>query len=162
MSFFDKLLNKNPTADWQADKNLVLMLDVEQESLCGITIGDAVNRLTKLGPAEDAATARNGWYRYPSYGFSITCERERVVEVELSFGEDSCFGGHVAIRGAELPLEGDITEEIIVAAAGAPDERIVQDGDESSVTLRYKRTKADWQFELEDGKLESIWGGKRD
>lgn len=164
MGFLDNLLNKNPTKDWQPQKDLVLMLDIDQESFCGITIGDPSKRLTKLGPAEDARAARNGWYRYPSSAFDITTEQDRVVEFQLRFEPDEMYGGHVRINGNELPLEGDITEAIILKAAGPPDERIVDDDpDGQEITLRYRRPRADWQFELNaEGKLCSIWGGKRD
>ena len=160
MGLFDKLLNRNPTADWVAARDLVLILDIDQESFCGIAIGDAVARLQKLGPAEVAAAARHGRYRYPSLGFEITTELGRVVEIELVFDPVECYGGHVKINGNELPLEGDITEAVIVAAAGPPDERTVSAG--GDVTLQYRRTRADWRFELSLGTLDRIWGGRRD
>jgi hypothetical protein len=160
MGFLDALLNRNPTADWTPQRDLVLLLDVDQESLCGITIGDAISRVSKLGPAEDARSARHGRYRYPSLGFEITAEQGRVVEVELVFDPVECYGGHVTINGNELPLEGDITEQAIVAAAGPPEERKVDAG--GDVTLQYRRRRADWRFELSGGTLDRIWGGLRD
>lgn len=165
MGFLDQLLNRNPTRDWKAQPDLVLMLDIDQETFCGIAIGADPRALERLGPAEDAAAARKGWYRYPSSGFDIVTEQGRVVEIQLSFDPAECYGGHVRINGAELPLEGDITEATIVRAAGAPSERIVDDdvAGMEEVILRYTRHKADWQFELnEQGKLTSIWGGRRD
>jgi hypothetical protein len=165
MGFLDDLFNRNPTKDWRAEQHLELLLDMDSETFCGIGIGDDARRLSKLGPAEDAAAARNGWYRYPAHGFDITTEQGRVVEFQLRFDPDETYGGHVRINGNELPLEGDITEAVILKAAGTPTERIVDDdpdGDQE-ITLRYTRTRADWQFELnEEGKLSSIWGGKRD
>jgi len=165
MGFFDDLFNRNPTRDWQAEKNLVLVLDIDQEAFCGIAIGDDARRLSKLGPAEDAASARNGWYRYPSRGFDVTAEQGRVVEFQFRFDPDETYRGRVRINGNELPLTGDITEGVILQAAGKPTERIVDDDPEGAqeITLRYGKARADWQFELnEEGRLSSIWGGKRD
>lgn len=165
MGFFDDLFNRNPTRDWQPEKNLVLVLDIDQESFCGIQIGDDARRLSKLGPAEDAASARNGWYRYPSLGFDVSTEHGRVVEFQLRFEPEETYGGHVRINGSELPLEGAITEAIIVKAAGQPSERIVDDDPDGGqeITLRYAKPRADWQFELnEEGQLSAIWGGRRD
>jgi len=105
---------------------------------------------------------RTGRFRQgnPSLGFEITTEQGRVVEIELVFDPVECYGGHVKINGNELPLEGDITEAVIVAAAGPPDDRTVSAG--GDVTLQYRRTRADWRFELSLGTLDRIWGGRRD
>ena len=160
MGFLDNLLNRNPTADWRPQRDLALILDIDQESFCDIAIGDAASRIQKLGPAARAASARNGVYHYPSLGVVLTTEQGRVVEIELAFDPIEPYRGQVRINGAELPLAGDVTEEAIVAAAGPPDERTTSDGDE--VTLKYRRTRANWWFELSLGSLDRIWGGKHD
>lgn len=72
MGLLDNLLNRNPTADWRAQPGLALVLDLDEESFCGIRLGEKAERLEKLGPAEDAAKARIRRYRYTSKGFVAT------------------------------------------------------------------------------------------
>ncbi len=60
------------TSAWKADAGLALVFDFRQNALCGIKIGDPVEGLSKLGPAEDARAARReGRYCYYTKGLEI-------------------------------------------------------------------------------------------
>jgi hypothetical protein len=164
VTFFDNLFNRNPTRDWQPQRGLKLVLDLEQETLCGIGFGEVANRLAKLGPAEDARAARAGHYRYPSRGFSITTELGRVVEFELTYYPDACYTGEVTLAGRALPLSQSTTQADLMAALGPPAERLT-DGEppDQTVLLRYEKARGTWEFSVDEtGRLEYVWGGKRD
>jgi hypothetical protein len=164
MGLLDNLLNRNPTRDWQPQRGLELVLDLDQETFCGIGFGDPVARLTKLGPAEDARAARVGVYRYPSRGFGIIAEQGRVVEFEVSFFAEERYGGAVRISGRAANFGETTTEADVVAALGGPTERKTYgEPSEQTVTLQYRRTRGIWEFELDEaGRLEAVLGSKRD
>lgn len=164
MGFLDDLLNRNPTRDWQPQRGLRLVLDLDQETFCGIGFGDPVSRLTKFGPAEDARVARAGSFRYPSRGFGIVTERGRVVEFELTFLPEQRYAGEVTVGGRTPEFSNATTEADLITALGPATERETHGAPpDETLTLRYQRTRGTWDFELdEEGHLETLWGGKRD
>ena len=105
MSLLDSLLNRNPTQDWRGQSGLTLVLDLDEESFCGIRLGEKAERLQKLGPAEDAAKARIGTYRYTSHGYYCEEEQGRFAEVVLWYGaalEGQSFSGAVRRNGVAV------------------------------------------------------------
>lgn len=164
MSFLDNLLNRNPTADWQGQRGLQLVLDMDSETFCGVGIDDPVSRLEKFGPAEDAKAARYGAYEYPSRAFHIATEEGRVVEFTIHFYDHERYTGRVRLRGQDLPPGGAVKADDIIMLLGPPQQRNAEEeDDESLVQLIYPRPKSNWHFEFDGaGVLESIWVGKND
>lgn len=166
MGILDRLLGRNPTTDWRPQRGLQLLLDLDNETFCGVGLGERADRLEKLGPAEDARAARNGVYDYTSRGFCITTEAGRVVEFELTYAAgEPTFAGTVRRHGQPLLLSPETAEQDVIAALGAAPAKRDQrgNGEDRTVTLHYRGPRADWMIELgAEGRLESLWIGKRD
>lgn len=163
MGLLDNLLNRNPTAEWQAQRGLQLVLDMENETFCGVGIDDPVARLEKFGPAENAKAARYGDYEYPSRAFSVTTEQDRVVEFTIRYYDHEMYRGKVRLlRGQELTAP--VKEAELVAMIGPPPTRNAEEEQGFELAqLIYPRTRSSWHFEFDgDGVLESIWVGKND
>ena len=163
MSFLDNLLNRNPTREWRAQPGLALLLDLDDESFCGIRLGERADRLQKLGPAEDAATARRGSYRYLSRGFDCLEEQGRFAEVEANFSkpEGPPFAGVVRRNGTTATFTPQTTELELVAHLGKPDERGGDAEGSSSATLTWHLHRTDCVAEFIDARLEALWLGTK-
>lgn len=166
MSFLDNLFDRNPTREWRAQPGLELVLDLDDESFCGIRLGERADRLEKLGPAEDAAAARRGDYRYRSRGFVCREEQGRFVELEANsgVGEGQPFAGLVRRNGASATLTPQMTESDLVAHLGKPDERKASEAEEgvsSRATLTWHLNRTDCMAEFIDEQLDQLWLGTR-
>ncbi|MDP3773212.1 MAG: hypothetical protein Q8Q85_03000 [Gemmatimonadales bacterium] len=166
MSFLDNLLNRNPTREWRAQPGLQLVLDLDDESFCGIRLGERADRLNKLGPAEDAAAARRGSYWYGSRGFLCREEQGRFVELEAVYsgGEGQPFAGLVRRNGATATLAPQTTEPDLVAHLGKPDERKASEAEEgisSGASLTWHLNRTDCVAEFVDQQLDQLWLGTK-
>jgi hypothetical protein len=166
VSFLDNLLNRNPTREWRSQPGLELLLDLDDESFCGIRLGERADRLQKLGPAEDAAAARRGSYWYLSRGFLCREEQGRFVELEVvySVGEGQPFAGLVRRNGATATLAPHTTEADLVAHLGQPDERKASEakqGFPSEAGLTWHLNRTDCVAEFIDQQLDQIWLGTK-
>jgi len=166
VSFLDNLLDRNPTREWRAQPGLQLVLDLDDESFCGIRLGERADRLQKLGPADDAAAARRGSYWYGSGGFLCREEKGRFVELEVvySVGEGPPFAGLVRRNGATATLAPQTTEQELLAHLGQPDERHASEAKEgfpSEIALTWHLHRTDCVAEFIDEKLDQIWVGTK-
>jgi hypothetical protein len=167
MSLLDNLLNRNPTKDWLAQPGLALLLDLDEESFCGIRLGEKADRLQKLGPAEDAAKARLFSYRYTTRGFYCEEEQGRFVEVVLWFAaslEGQAFVGPVRRNGATLVFNPATTEAELVAHLGKPDERESTDAEaemSGGASLTWHLNRTDCVAEFIDDHLDELWLGTK-
>ena len=167
MRLLDDLLNRNPTRDWRAQPGLAPLLDLDEESFCGIRLGEKADRLQKLGPAEDAATARHGSYRYTSRGFYCDEEQGRFVEVVLWYAaslESQAFTGPVRRNGAAAAFTPVTTEAELVAHLGPPAERKsseAEDGVSGGASLTWHLNRTDCVAEFIDDHLDELWLGTR-
>jgi hypothetical protein len=166
VSFLDNLLDRNPTREWRAQRGLELVLDLDDESFSGIRLGERADRLQKLGPAEDAAAARRGEYRYRSRGFVCREEQGRFVELEALYGvgEGQPFAGLVRRNGATATLAPQTTEPELVAHLGKPDERDASEAEEgipSRATLTWHLNRTDCVAEFIDEQLDQLWLGTK-
>jgi len=147
-------------AAWKREPGLVLTFDFGRNALCGVRIGDPVDWLSKLGPAEDARAARrDGRYCYYSKGLEVGAREGRVTSYLLVWGgsEDPRyrpFAGACGYRGKSLPLSGDTREPEIVGYFGHPYWR---DEDEEEILLFYEFEDLEWQVELTpQGSLKAV------
>ena len=167
MGLLDNLLNRNPTRDWREQRGLQLVLDLDQESFCGIRLGDPAVRLEKVGPCEDAASARSGMYNYPGRGFQLNVERECFVEVEAAFGEGEgarAFAGGLVRHGRTAVFTASSTEADLVALLGEPASRKEEPADEdcpAHVTLLWNLERTDFSADFEDARLSQLWLGTK-
>jgi len=167
VSFLDTLLNRNPTKLWRARHGLALVLDLDNETFCGVRLGDRADRLEQFGPAEDAKRAREGVLRYDARGFEIWTEENRFTDVMLQYGIalHTPFAGTVRRRGAEASFTPETTEAELVRFLGAPDEREVTEAtDEMSggVDLAWSLANTDLEADFIDDRLDEIWLTRRD
>ena len=168
MGLLDNLLNRNPTADWHAQAGLALLLDLDEESFCGIRLGEKADRLQKLGPAEDAKKARvQKTYAYVSRGFDCHEEQGRFVEVTLWYGaslEGQAFAGPVGRNGTAVVLTPATTEAELVAHLGKPDARESSEADEGmsgGASLTWHLNRTDCMVEFISDRLDEIWLGTK-
>jgi hypothetical protein len=166
VSFLDNLLDRNPTREWRAQPGLELVLDLDDESFCGIRLGERADRLQKLGRAEDAGAARRHEYRYWSRGFLCREEQGRFVEAEVTYtvGVGQPFAGPVRRNGATAVFTPDTTEPELVAHLGKPDEREASEAEEgisSGATLTWHLNRTDCVAEFISDRLDQVWLGTR-
>jgi len=167
MGLLDNLLNRNPTKDWRAQPGLALVLDLDEESFCGIRLGEKAERLQKLGPAEDAAKARVQSYRYTSRGFYCEEEQGRFVEVVLWYGaalEGQAFAGPVRRTGANVVFGAGTTEAEVVAHLGPPAKRESSDAEEGmsgGASLTWQLNRTDCVAEFISDRLDELWLGTK-
>jgi hypothetical protein len=167
MGFLDNLLGRNPTRHWRAAANLDLTLDLDEESFCGVRLGERADRLQRLGPAADAGAARIGEYRYPDRGFTCREEQGRFVEVELAYlieAPEPNFPGAIRRRGRAATFTDETTEQQLIEHMGRPDERRDQEPEPDlppQGTLTWHLSRTDCVAELLDGRLGSLWLGTK-
>ena len=167
MSLLDNLLNRNPTKDWLAQPGLALLLDLDEESFCGIRLGEKADRLQKLGPAEDAAKARLRSYRYTARGFYCEEEQGRFVEVVLWYGaslDGQAFSGPVRRNGAGVVFSPVTTEAELVAHLGPPAEHessAAEEGVSGGASLTWHLNRTDCVAEFIDDHLDELWLGTK-
>lgn len=162
MSFLDDLLDRNPTKDWRAQPNLALVLDLDEESFCGIRLGDKAARLQVFGPAEDAKNARVGIYRYWARGFALSKEQGRFVDVTCLYQlpDDRSFTGPVRRNGRSATFGNASAEADVIALVGAPDERASDEPTEDmsgGAQLTWHLNRTDLVAEFVGGKLDELW-----
>jgi hypothetical protein len=167
MGLLDNILNRNPTRDWRAARGLELILDLDEESFCGIRLGERADRLQRLGPAADAGAARIGEYRYPDRGFTCREEQGRFVEVELAYLMDAPephFKGAIRRRGHTTSFSDETAEHQLVEHLGPPDERKEDEPDPDlppGATLTWHLSRTDCVAEILDRRLGRLWVGTR-
>lgn len=165
VSLLDRLLNRNPTRDWRPEPGLVLLLNLDEESFCGVRLGEPAARLRKLGPTPNAGSARIGMYEYAERGFLVTAEQDRFVEVNVSFaGNLGAFTGTIRRHGRDGTLDGSAGEENVVALLGPADERKETAAEEylpATIMLSWHLHRTDCQANFEDRRLTDIWLGSK-
>ena len=167
MGLLDNLLNRNPTRDWQPQRGLELVVDLDRESFCGVRLGEKVERLHKFGPTADAASARIGMFNYPTRGFQVSEEQGKFVEVETTFGEGDgarAFAGKVVRRGRSKVFTGENGEADLVQLLGPPSERkerLAEEDSPAGVTMLWRLVNTDFTADFEDGRLSVLWLGTK-
>jgi hypothetical protein len=167
MGLLDNLLNRNPTRDWRGQHGLALVLDLDQESFCGIRLGEPAERLEKFGPSADAQSARIGVFNYPDRGFEVSAEQGKFVEIEMAFGEGEGahpYAGSVVRNGRSVTLTANTAEADLVALLGPAANRTEEAGDEdfpASVVLLWNLVRTDVEATLENGALAVFWVGTK-
>ncbi len=161
MGLLDRLFARpDSTADWKPEPGLRLEVDLGRHALCGVRVGDPVEWLSRLGPAEDALAARrDGRYSYYTRGLEVGARGGRVTSYLLVWGgyadpKYQPFAGACTSRGKSLPLSADTREPEIARYFGEPYWR---DEDEDEILLFYEFGEVEWQVELTlQGSLKAV------
>jgi hypothetical protein len=133
MGLFDYFSRTDITRGWVADDDLRLEFNFDDCSLNDVELGDRIDRLNALGPAEDPAAARRGWLRYFSLGLEIESSNEQIdafVLVWNAYGDPRVvpFAGQCIQYGRALPLHEETTFVDFLRHFGEPDERDEEHG----------------------------------
>ncbi len=129
----------DPTAGWVRDPDLRLVLDFGSGSLCGIALGEALERLSFLGPTDRDAEPEED-LEYLSLGLSVGFTGGKIDfyglwwQDHLGAGYRRSAGG-VLLGGRAVSLGAFTPEHEIVEAFGRPYWR---DQDDCATTLFYE------------------------
>jgi hypothetical protein len=138
----------NPTRDWRREADFPLEVDLDQETFCGVRLGESAAPLRRLGPVEFAPGLRMGSYMYFSQGLEYGCDGEllesySVYEAASDDARFLPFSGRIR-HGGELISLAAIDPLKAVERFGEPFEREAIGG---VLCLYYQR--AGMAFDLE-------------
>lgn len=167
MGIFDKVFRRGyPSAAWTRREPLSLEFDFDRTALNGVGIGDGLEGLSFLGPAEDAPAAQKELLRYFSLGLEIRCAEGRVAELTLVWADSMAegyrpFAGLCRRRGHVLGFSPETSEGDVTLALGQPHTRREARDEESGaleeLTLSYSLANIEWEVALgPDGRLLEI------
>ena len=152
----------NPTLEWTASAAAPLVVDLDASALCGVRLGDSIERLRFLGQGRWrglSASLRGkkgvtmGTLDYPERGLALDVMGGRLegFVLTVSGGAErgfAPFGGRIRFGGAEMGMERLDTEKRVLDMLGEPWWR---DEDEDEILLFYERGEVEWQIEIEKG-----------
>lgn len=136
----------NPTRFWVGDTRFPLEVDFDRHTLSGVAVGGAVDKLMRLGPAEDAEAAANGVLSYFSRGIEIIVDAGFIRSYRLIWEGDSDFRrftGTCLRRGTLVNINGETTESQALKLFG-PQYWRLEDGD--GIILYYEHGEIEWQL----------------
>ncbi len=123
-----------------------LEVDVVKGSLAGVALGEDVERLSFLGPADSAGEACAGVFGYDALGLALMSDGGRLGSITLLLtgspgGKHAAFAGVFRVHGHRHVLPPETTEAEIVTLFGEPTARAEQKDDETGEiwerSLRY-------------------------
>ncbi len=161
MGLWDWLVGgKDPAADWVADPSVESVLDLGRPSLCGISLGDSVSQVERLGPPDNRNASKLESYVFRDRGLMIEADEGIVVSFTVFFDEDkstegcSPFSG-ITMRGdRQITLSHDTSEREWSELFGEAYWRDVDDGE---ILLFLELGQVEWQAEFTtDGDLSVL------
>lgn len=135
-----------PTSRWERALPPELEVEFEQGTLCGVALGDDVERLAFLGPADSPGGACAGVLGYSDLGLALVSDSGKLGGVTLLIaGSPGAahrpFEGCIRARGQRHLLTTGANELEIVTRFGTPTEHADQKDDETGEvwerSLRY-------------------------
>ena len=156
MGFVESLFAQpNPTRRWQFDPAIPLLLDLDQHTLCGIAVGQPLERLSFLGKGFPHGQI----LAFPALGLAVSETDGLIGELIVYFGhatepDGGTFAGAVRHRSQALELSAATSEAWLRARLGEPYWR---DDDGEEVILFYEHGQCEWQVELAaDSRLKCL------
>ncbi len=154
MSLWDRLFAKSdPTREWTAQPGLKVLLDLDKHTLCGIRLGDPVDRVSRLGTPDNLRPTKYEDYAYDTLGFDIGAREGMVTGFTLLFDPEAAgfeedvrpFGGGVRWRGESCKLSSDTRAAQFIERFGEP---YWTDRDDDEILLFYEFGEVEWQVEF--------------
>lgn len=151
MSLLDRLRGrKSPTGEWREDRSVRLVIDLDRFELCGVGLGEPIERLSFLGPSESLD------FDYHRKGLRVDVTDGRLdgltIALEpgafLGTGSDEAvraFAGGIRIAAVERSGSQRWRERDFTEAWGQPYWR---DEDEDEVLLFFEFPGREVQVEL--------------
>ena len=158
MSLKNRLLGrKNRTGRWPKEPALPLVVELDKHAFCNVSIGEPVDQLSGLGPAENMYDD-GGMYRYMKQGFYLLEDNdllETLVFILVTDQDTRPFPGLWRYKGRDLAITGQTTPPDIRQACGDPYHEFVEY--ENEMLWFYEFPGVEWQFSWRaDGLLESV------
>lgn len=150
------------TDSWRRNPRLTLHVELGDNTLNGLPLGERIDRFSFLGPAESPKAVRKEQVlNYYTLGVAIGFDHEdmRVHDFQIwwqdyldkGFAE---FKGDVTYQGKPLARAGHVSRETILDLLGAP---YHTDRDADEEILFYSAADYEWQFECAlDGALKAL------
>ncbi|MBN1204104.1 MAG: hypothetical protein JXB05_04170 [Myxococcaceae bacterium] len=154
-----EIARANISAAWQLNSATPLDVDLKKPTLGRVPLGGDIQRLSFLGPAEDAESSPEGHLGYDSRGIYLEMRDGQLVGFDLDVDPFlKSPGAAILAAGFGTKIRPDASEAELVAVLGAPFWRAK---DEGSVTLFFERLDGERWLELRldfdgTGRLESI------
>ena len=153
---FERLFRRPyPSSAWRRRQSLSIDADGDRGALCGVSLGQSIEDLSLLGPADDPGNARQGVLSYFSLGLEVRVSGATFKEVSLILADTlrdgyRPFRGSLTCGGRTHVLATEMREQAVPGLFGTPGRRSeVRDqetGDLEEVTLSY--SSADVTCEL--------------
>jgi hypothetical protein len=160
MSFLDRLLGrKNRTSSWRLDagQTAAFTVDVANGRFSGATLGDPLEKLAFLGPADNYHQQAQ-IYDYKRWGFYLVEEEDCLSEVVfLLHGKPRlpAFQGRWLLNGREKTISAQTRAKDIRWELGEPAQAYTEPSGE--LIWIYRLADVEWEFAwLPDETLESV------
>ncbi len=142
---------KDRSRDWVRREGLPLKFSLDDASLNSAGLGDQIDRIEFLGPAEDRRQARYGAFCYYSLGLFIECDDEgRITEIDVVYwdedGEFQAYQGAVVYQGRPVDLQG-MSKDAFLARFGPC---YWEDRDDCETILFYEFRDLEWMVEFDE------------
>jgi len=156
MGLLDFLFGHDLTRTWVREPERTIEFDFTERSLAGTRLGDRIEELSFLGPAEEPRSARRGLLSYFSLGLEIDIEDELLKTFRLIWEDPadqrfSSFTGVCRLRGKVVPLHRESTFVDVVRHLGQPDEQ-----EEDSFGKVFCYTRAGFDVEVVFDELDLL------
>jgi hypothetical protein len=161
-SFLKKLLGRQPnrTASWQATANDPLAVDLTAYRFCGVAIGDPIDNLSFLGPAENPYEQAHT-YNYFQRGFYLVDDNGQLETVVFLLALDPSmprvrpFVGNWLHNGRSLHLTDQTQPQDLRRDLGEPFHEYSEETND--VIWFYESPGVEWQFAWSPtGQLASV------
>jgi hypothetical protein len=145
---------RDPALDWPLQPGLKLEVDLSDASLGGVKLNDPIERLSGLGPPENAKPTAQTGYDYYSRGLEIGADASGRLQWFCCFWgapdrpRHRLFEGAFLWKGRPVPIDGRTPAEEIVKLFGDP---YHVDEDEEETILRYYLDGVEWELEFARG-----------
>ncbi|MBI5168084.1 MAG: hypothetical protein HZA61_01210 [Candidatus Eisenbacteria bacterium] len=135
-----------PTSRWERTLAHDHEVDFVKGSLSGVALGEDVERLSFLGPADSAGEACAGVFGYNALGLALMSDGGKLASITVLLtgspgGKHAAFAGIFRVRDNRHVLPPETTEAEIVTLFGEPAARAEQKDDETGEvwerSLRY-------------------------
>jgi len=130
---------RNPTRGWVRDPSRPLKLDLDSNSLSGVPLGAAFERLEFLGPALRSKQGPEFW-EFSNLGVVAETEAARICSLFVVPIPDETFGvdpytGVIAIAGQPVSISWISRELDVIRVFGRP---TLRDEDREETVLSYE------------------------
>jgi hypothetical protein len=151
MGLLDSLAgSRDPSGNWATEPGLALDFDFEPPTLLGVTLGEPVEKLFRLGPAENKETAHEGELRYYSRGVAIEVVKGKCDAFFIVFSQGlegyAAFHGAIRFKGTPISMSNATETDMLIDIFGEP---LRREDDEDETVLYFSEVNGiDWEIEF--------------